>query len=219
MRRSRRASRSRWPRLMLVTQTQQLQCAGRSAHSKDRVTADTWMTCGRPRRASRVPRRGYDLPASSPTEVFHRAQAEEAAKRLGSGQWHDDDVCPALPGGLREHPAFGSARGEVVNVVGVADRARRGREPLVGQQAKLLVPRPGVRAAASAADIGSLLRCHGRNREARSVLPREFERVRQRRVTRARRFVADEHAAWLFGGRLHDECSGELSSEDSDSTP
>ena len=70
-----------------------------------------------------------------------------------------------------------------------------------------------------AADVGSLLRCHGGNGERRSRLPCDLDGVGQRGVARARGLVADENASQLFAARLHKERSGELWSKDSDSTP
>jgi hypothetical protein len=162
------------------------------------------------RRAGRRPGRDRYLPGSSLAEVLREAQSDDAAQTLGTPPWHDDDVRLVLPRGLGEDLAFRSACGEVVDGRRVTDGLCRLREPLVCEQPQLLVPRPGARPAVGAADVRSLLRCHGRDGERGSGRPCDVERVGKRRVTFAGRVIRDQHTPHPFRRWLHCDLSAEL---------
>ena len=133
------------------------------------------------RRAGRRPGRDHHFPGSSQAEVLRKAQSDDAAQTLGAPPWHDDDVRLVLLRGLGEDLAFRPACGEVVDGRRVTDGLCGLREPLVSEQPQLLVPCHRARPAVGAADVRSLLRCHGRDGERGSGRPCDVERVGERR--------------------------------------
>ena len=164
--------------------------------------------------------------ARSPSQGPHRAEGlnpthlHEAAA-LGSQQWHHDDVCLALSGGLTRR------------TLGVPVRMRRGSAHPPNHRWRSKPPRAAraptnptarseaqrSRCSAGAADVGPLPRRDGSDGERGSGRPRDVERVGKRRATLAGRLARDQHALHLITRWIHRDCSAEPQSEDSDSTP